>query len=256
MQNIPIRTEHGRSIRRAFVPSEGRVFFAADYSQIDLRVLAHMSGDKALGEAFRKGEDVHSATARDIFGLAPGEPVPEDRRRIAKTVNFGIIYGQTPYGLSQQLGIPTSEAKSFIDAYMARYPGVTRWMEDTVARARKEGYVTTLLQRRRYLPEIHASNAAVRGFAERTAVNTPIQGTSADIIKVAMRDVARLIEEKGWKTRMLLQVHDDLLFEVPAGELDEVAPAVKKVMETAVALEVPVVADLKKGVNWAEMEKF
>jgi len=256
LQNIPIRTEHGRSIRRAFVPAKGSVFFAADYSQIDLRVLAHMSGDKALCEAFRKGEDVHSATARDIFGLKPGEPVPEDRRRIAKTVNFGIIYGQTPYGLSQQLGIPPAEAKTFIDAYMARYPGVTRWIEDIVARARKDGYVTTLLQRRRYLPEIHAANPAVRGFAERTAMNTPIQGTSADIIKVAMRDASRLIEKKGWKTRMLLQVHDDLLFEVPAEELDEVAPAVKRVMETAVALDVPVVADLKKGVNWAEMEKF
>lgn len=250
LQNIPIRTEQGRAIRRAFIPAKGRVFLSADYSQIDLRVLAHMSGDKALSEAFKKGEDIHAATAREIFGEAT-----EDNRRTAKAVNFGIVYGQTPFGLAQQLGIPMAQARDFIDKYMARYPGVTKWIEKTLDGARREGYVTTLLQRRRYLPEIKAANPAIRGFAERTAMNTPIQGTSADIIKVAMRDAARLIEKKGWKTRMLLQVHDDLLFEVPKDELDEVMPAVRKVMESAVSLDVPVVADLKKGVNWAEMEK-
>jgi DNA polymerase-1 len=256
LQNIPIRTEHGRSIRRAFVPGKGCVFLSADYSQIDLRVLAHMSGDKALVRAFKEGHDVHASTARDIFGLKDGASVGEEQRRVAKTVNFGIVYGQTPFGLSQQLGIPMGEAKTYIEAYMARFPGVTKWIESTIARAKKEGYVTTLLQRRRYLPEINASNGAVRGFAERTAMNTPIQGTSADIIKVAMVHVAKLIEEKGWKTRMLLQVHDDLMFEVPEGEVSVVAPAVKKAMETAVSLDVPVVADLKKGVNWADMEKL
>jgi DNA polymerase I len=250
MQNIPIRTEQGRAIRRAFVPSKGCVFLSADYSQIDLRVLAHMSGDPALCEAFRKGEDVHAATARELFG-----EVTDDTRRVAKSVNFGIVYGQTPFGLSQQLGIPIAQAKEFIEKYLARYAGVGRWIEKTLDRARKDGYVTTLLQRRRYLPEIKAGNPAVRGFAERTAMNTPIQGTSADIIKVAMRDAARAIEKKGWKTRMLLQVHDDLLFDVPKAELAEVAPAVKRLMESAVPLDVPVVADLKKGVNWAEMEK-
>ena len=201
------------------------------------------------------GRDVHAATARDIFGLRPEDPVDDEQRRVAKTVNFGIVYGQTPFGLAGQLGIPQHQAKEFIGRYMARYSGVTRWIDETIHRARKEGYVTTLLQRRRYLPEINASNQSVRGFAERTAMNTPIQGTSADIIKVAMGGVARLIEKKKWKTRMLLQVHDDLLFEVPEGELDEVAPAVKSAMESAVALDVPVVADIKKGVNWAEMEK-
>ena len=255
LQNIPIRTEHGRRIRRAFVPGKGNVFLSIDYSQIDLRVLAHMSGDPALCDAFRHGKDVHAATARDLFGLKPEDAVDDEQRRIAKTVNFGIVYGQTPYGLAGQLGIPQAQAKEFIERYMARYAGVTRWIDETIARARKEGFVTTLLHRRRYLPEINAANPSLRGFSERMAMNTPIQGTSADIIKVAMGGVARLIEKKKWKTRMLLQVHDDLLFEVPEGEFDEVAPAVKSAMESAVALHVPVVADLKKGVNWAEMEK-
>jgi DNA polymerase-1 len=256
LQNIPIRTPQGRAIRRAFIPEEGFVLLSADYSQIDLRVLAHMSGDKALREAFKHGEDVHAATAREIFGLKPGERPEEEQRRVAKTVNFGIVYGQTPFGLSQQLGIPMDKAKAYIETYMARYPGVTRWIDKTIDFAKKHGYVTTLLNRRRYLPEINASNQAVRGFAERTAMNTPIQGTSADIIKVAMLEIARLIEKKGWKTRLLLQVHDDLMFEVPVRDLAEVAPLVKKTMESAVSLDVPVVADLKKGVNWAEMEKL
>lgn len=256
LQNIPIRTEHGRKIRRAFVPAKGCVFLSADYSQIDLRVLAHVSGDSALTAAFRRGEDIHAATARDIFGLAAGAPVTEDQRRVAKSVNFGIVYGQTGFGLAQQLGLPIGQAQAYINAYLDKYHGVKKWIAAIVEEARAKGYVTTLLNRRRYLPEIKAANAAVRAFAERTAMNTPIQGTSADIIKVAMRDVARLIEKKGWATRMLLQVHDDLLFEVPHDELATVAEPLRKAMESALALDVPVVVDLKTGLNWAEMEKF
>jgi DNA polymerase-1 len=256
LQNIPIRTEHGRKIRRAFVPAKGCVFLSADYSQIDLRVLAHVSADPALTAAFRRGEDIHAATARDIFGLAAGAPVTEDQRRVAKSVNFGIVYGQTGFGLAQQLGLPIGQAQAYINAYLEKYGGVKKWIAAIIEEARAKGYVTTLLNRRRYLPEINATNAAVRGFAERTAMNTPIQGTSADIIKVAMRDVARLLEKKKWGTRMLLQVHDDLLFEVPQGELAEVAAPLRKAMESALTLDVPVVVDLKTGPNWAEMSKF
>ncbi len=255
LQNIPIRTEHGRKIRRAFVPASGCVFLSADYSQIDLRVLAHVSGDPALTAAFRRGEDIHAATARDIFGLAAGAPVTEDQRRVAKSVNFGIVYGQTGFGLAQQLGLPIGQAQAYINAYLDKYHGVKKWIAAIVEEARAKGYVTTLLNRRRYLPEIKAANAAVRAFAERTAMNTPIQGTSADIIKVAMRDVARLIGKKGWAARMLLQVHDDLLFEVPRDELATVAEPLRKAMESALALDVPVVVDLKTGPNWADMTK-
>ncbi len=256
LQNIPIRTEHGRRIRRAFVPAKGCVFLSADYSQIDLRMLAHVSGDKALCEAFRRGEDIHAATAREIFGLKKGEPVSEDQRRVAKTVNFGIVYGQTAYGLSQQIGLELSEARDYIDRYFLRYQGVHRWIAAVLEQARKDGYVTTILNRIRYLPEINAANAGVRAFAERTAMNTPIQGASADIIKVAMKDVARLLEEKKFKTRLLVQVHDELLFDVPERELAEAAPLIRGKMEGALRLDVPIVVDLKKGVNWSEMEKM
>lgn len=256
LQNIPIRTEHGRRIRRAFVSEKGSVLLSADYSQIDLRVLAHVSKDPVLCEAFERGEDVHSATAREIFGLPRSETPTAEQRRVAKSVNFGIAYGQTPFGLSQQLGIDNAQAKDYIERYFRRHTGVERWIRATLEQARKDGYVTTLLHRIRYLPEINASNGTVRAFAERTAMNTPIQGTSADIIKVAMRNVARLIEEKGWKTRMLLQVHDELLFEVPEKELAAAAPLIRSAMEGGVGLDVPIVVDLKKGVNWSEMEKM
>jgi DNA polymerase-1 len=256
LQNIPIRSDYGRQIRRAFVPAAGCVFLSADYSQIDLRVLAHVSGDPALVSAFQRGEDIHAATARDIFHLGSTSAVTEEQRRVAKSVNFGIVYGQTGFGLAQQLGIPMGQAQSYINAYLERYAGVKRWMERIIDEARRDGFVTTLLNRRRYLPEIAAANAAVRGFAERTAMNTPIQGTSADIIKVAMRNVAGLLTERGWKTRVLLQVHDDLLFEVPSGELAEAAELLQKVMEDAVALDVPIRVDLKTGANWAEMKRY
>ncbi len=256
LQNIPIRTEYGRQIRRAFVPAAGNVFLSADYSQIDLRVLAHVSGDPALVAAFRRGEDIHAATARDIFGLGVSGAVSDEQRRVAKSVNFGIVYGQTGFGLSQQLGIPLGQAQAYINAYLEKYAGVKSWIARIIEEARRDGYVTTLLNRRRYLPEISAANAAVRGFAERTAMNTPIQGTSADIIKIAMRNLARLIPEKGWKTRMLLQVHDDLLFEVPEKELTHVAGPIQETMESALGLDVPVRVDLKTGPNWADMKRY
>lgn len=255
LQNIPIRTEEGRKIRRAFVPAEGNLFLSADYSQIDLRVLAHMSGDPALVRAFRRGEDIHAATARDIFDLGADAPVTDEQRRVAKSVNFGIVYGQTPFGLSQQLGLPLPQAQDYIRRYLEKYAGVKDWVEATLARARKDGYVTTLLHRRRYLPEINASNGNLRAFAERTAMNTPIQGTSADLIKVAMREVAAWMAKSGGRARLLLQVHDDLLFEAPPGELSTLAPAVKRVMESAVPLDVPVVVDVKTGPNWADLKK-
>ncbi len=254
LQNIPIRTEQGRRIRRAFIAAKGCVLLSADYSQIDLRVLAHVSGDKALSDAFRRGGDIHKATAREIFGLKENDPVTSDQRRVAKTVNFGIVYGQTAFGLSQQLGIPNAQARDYIDTYMLRYAGVKDWIAKILDQARRDGYVTTLLNRIRYLPEINASNQAVRGFAERTAMNTPIQGTSADIIKVAMRDVDALLREGKFKSKMLIQVHDELLFEVPKDELKRVTPLLKRTMEDAMKLDVPIVVDAKFGVNWLEME--
>lgn len=256
LQNIPIRTEEGRRIRRAFVPEKGWVFLSADYSQIDLRVLAHIAGDQALTQAFRQGGDIHTATARDIFHLEPGEAVTDDQRRVAKSVNFGIVYGQTAFGLSQQLGIELAQAKDYIEKYFARYPGVKKWMEEILEKARRDGYVTTLLNRVRYLPEIKAPNQAVRAFAERTAMNTPIQGTSADIIKVAMRDIAALLRKKKSPARMVLQVHDDLLFETPADQLQELGGLVRGAMENAVKLDVPLLVDLKTGPHWASMEKL
>jgi DNA polymerase I len=255
LQNIPIRTEHGRRIRRAFVPDKGSVFLSADYSQIDLRVLAHVSQDPVLCEAFRRGEDIHSATAVEIFGLKRGVSPSSDQRRIAKTVNFGIVYGKTAYGLSQQIGLPPHEAQNFIDRYFRRYAGVKKWIESIIEQARRQGCVTTLLNRVRYLPEIQAPNASVRAFAERTAMNTPIQGTSADIIKVAMRDAVAALKENGFKTRLLVQVHDELLFETPQKELARAARLIREKMEKALHLAVPLIVDLKIGPNWSDMEK-
>ncbi|MBN1823703.1 MAG: DNA polymerase I [Endomicrobiales bacterium] len=249
LQNIPVRTEHGRKIRGCFVAKKNCVLLSADYSQIDLRALAHISGDEALIEAFKKGEDIHSATAREVFGISQAK-VDDEKRRIAKTINFGIVYGMGAFSLSQQLGIPASTAKEYIDSYFKRYAGVKRWMDKIILDAKKNGYVMTLSGRIRYLPEINASNSQVRGFAERTALNTPIQGTSADIIKIAMIEVDRLLREEGYGTKMLLQVHDELLFEVPEQELKAVAPLIREKMENAMMLKVPVVVDLKSGSDW------
>jgi len=252
LQNIPIRLEEGRKIRKAFVPSEpGWLILAADYSQIELRVLAHISGDEGLKEAFRSGMDVHTKTAMDVFGVAP-EQVDSNMRRQAKAVNFGIVYGISDFGLSQNLHITRKEAATFIEQYFAAFQGVRKYMDDIVAEARQDGYVTTLLERRRYLPEIKASNFNLRSFAERTAMNTPIQGTAADIIKLAMVKMDATLKARGLKSRMLLQVHDELVFEVPEDELDIMKQLVPDVMESAIELDVPLKADVSYGSNWYE----
>jgi DNA polymerase I len=253
LQNIPIRTDLGRQIRKAFVPEPGCVFLSADYSQIDLRVLAHISGDKTLTQAFQKSEDVHLYTACEVFGVRPQDATAE-MRRAAKSINFGIVYGMSAYGLSQQLQIPPEQAKAYIDKYFERYPGVKAWIEQILEEARKNGYVKTLLGRVRYLPEILSRNSAVRGFAERTAMNTPIQGTSADIIKLAMLQLRIAHQKKEWAGRMLLQVHDELLFEITPPDLPPAQKKIKQMMEQALPLSVPVVVDLKTGPNWAELK--
>lgn len=257
LQNIPIRTEHGRMIRRAFVPEEGYIFLSADYSQIDLRVLAHLSGDTVLCNAFREGADIHRATASEVFHV-PTEKVSEEERKRAKAINFGIVYGQQSYGLSQSLKIPFSEAQKMIDHYFEKYSGIKTWIEKIKEEARRDGYVKTLLGRIRYLPEINSTNGAIRGFAERTAMNTPVQGTSADIIKVAMIKINEKLKTQNSKlrARMLLQVHDDLLFEVPEDQIGSVANMVKQEMEHAIKLSVPITVDLKTGKNWADMTAY
>jgi len=255
LQNIPIRTEDGRKIRRAFIPDKGCLFVSADYSQIDLRVLAHISGDESLKDAFFHNEDIHRRTASEIFGVSQEEVTPE-LRRIAKTVNFGLSYGMSPYGLSQDLGVSQSEAKRYIDSYFRKYKGVKEYIEKIVVQARREGFVTTLLNRRRYLPEINSKNGSIRGFAERIAINTPIQGSSADIIKVAMIRIRERLKALGLKAKMSLQIHDELLFEVPEDEMDELARLAKEEMEGAVSLDVPVVVDIKVGRNWRDLEEM
>ncbi|CAM3881935.1 DNA polymerase I [Cohnella lubricantis] len=252
LQNIPIRLEEGRQIRKAFVPSEeGWLILAADYSQIELRVLAHISGDEGLKEAFRNEMDVHTKTAMDVFGVT-ADQVDSNMRRQAKAVNFGIVYGISDYGLSQNLNITRKEAAAFIDQYFGAFPGVRRYMDDIVAQAKQDGYVTTLLERRRYLPDIRASNFNLRSFAERTAMNTPIQGTAADIIKLAMVRMDETLKSRGLRSRMLLQVHDELVFEVPPEELEMMKELVPKVMAEAFPLDVPLKADVNFGVNWYE----
>lgn len=256
LQNIPIRLEEGRRIRAIFVPSRReRLFLSADYSQIELRVLAHLSRDPILLDAFRKDEDIHRRTASEVFQVAP-EEVNEAMRRKAKAVNFGIIYGISDYGLAQGLGVSRQEARSYIDSYFERYRGVKAYMEQVIARAREEGYVTTLLERRRYLPEIGDAHFGRRSFAERTARNTPVQGSAADIIKLAMLRVERTIREGGFKAALLLQIHDELLFEVDEAELDFFAPIIRQDMEKAISLEIPLKVDLKCGENWAGLKPW
>ncbi|WP_238191270.1 DNA polymerase I [Paenibacillus sp. L3-i20] len=252
LQNIPIRLEEGRQIRKAFVPSEpGWSILAADYSQIELRVLAHISGDENLKEAFINDMDIHTKTAMDVFGVTADE-VDSNMRRSAKAVNFGIVYGISDFGLSQNLGITRKDAAHFIEQYFNVFKGVRRYMDDIVAQAKSDGYVTTLLDRRRYLPEIKASNFNLRSFAERTAMNTPIQGTAADIIKLAMVQMDEALRSRGLKSRMLLQVHDELVFEVPADELELMKTLVPEVMSGALKLDVPLKADVSFGDNWYE----
>ncbi len=252
LQNVPIRTPMGREIRRAFVPPEGWWLFSADYSQIELRVMAALSGDAALRDAFLHGHDIHAATASKVYGVPMDQLLPE-MRRTAKMVNFGIIYGISAFGLAQRLGIPREEARSIIANYFKQYPGIKAYMDRTIAGARQHGYVETLCGRRRFLRDINSGNQTVRGAAERTAINTPIQGTAADMIKLAMVKIAAALKERGLRTRMLLQVHDELVFEVPEEEKATVQPLVTDLMQTALPLDgVPILVECGFGHNWLE----
>ena len=251
LQNIPVRGEEGKEIRRGFVAGEGRVLVSADYSQVELRVFAHYSGDEVLIDAFRKGEDVHTRTAAEVMNTRVENVTPETRR-IAKAINFGIIYGMGARKLADELGIDHETARRYINAYYARYTGVARFREQMIASAREQGYVTTLFNRKRYLPDIHHGNRVMRGESERMAVNTPIQGTAADLIKKAMVVIHERLRTGNLETRMLLQVHDELLFEVPEGELDTVVPMIKKEMESVYSLRVPLEVDIHTGRNWDE----
>lgn len=253
LQNIPVRLEQGRLIRKAFVPSlEDSVLLASDYSQIELRVLAHISKDEHLIEAFQKGVDIHTSTAMRVFGIEKAEDVTANDRRNAKAVNFGVVYGISDFGLSNNLGITRKEAKEYIDTYFERFPGIKNYMETIVREARDKGYVETIYKRRRELPEINSRNFNVRNFAERTAINSPIQGSAADILKVAMINLDKALEEAGLSTRMLLQVHDEIVLEVPKAELETVKALVKETMESAIALSVPLIADENDGQTWYE----
>ena len=252
LQNIPIRSEQGREIRKAFVPgSEDNVLMSADYSQIELRLMAHFSGDEHLVSAFRQGQDVHRATASKIFGVALDE-VTEQQRRVAKTVNFGIIYGISPFGLAQRLHCSRSEAKRIIDDYFESFPSVRRFISETVEKAGNDMYVETLFGRRRYIPEIKSANGALRAFAERNAVNAPVQGTAADIIKLAMIAVDRRLRKEGLKSVMVLQIHDELLLDVPHDETDVVERILKEEMEGVVTLSVPLTIECNYGKNWLD----
>jgi DNA polymerase-1 len=254
LQNIPIRSEQGREIRRAFVPRDADyLILSADYSQIELRVMASLCADPAMIEAFQSGADIHQATAARVFGV-PLDGVTSDMRRTAKMVNFGIIYGISAFGLSQRLNGELSRggAQEVIDEYFRQYPGVKRFQDETIEQARRDGYVETLTGRRRTLRDINSKNGMIRSAAERTAINTPIQGTAADMIKIAMVRVARLLDEGGYRTRMLLQVHDELVFDLHRGEKDELVPKIGEAMKTALPLAVPVVVESGTGENWLE----
>ena len=249
LQNIPIRTELGREIRKGFIPAEGYLFYGADYSQVELRILAHFSGDEPLVRAFREGIDVHRQTASVIFDV-PLDDVTAKQRGQAKTINFATLYGQGAFSLARQLGIGRDEAKAFIEEYFERFSGVRTYLDEQVAMAHERGFVETLMGRRRYVPELKAKNWNVRQFGERVAQNTPIQGTAADMIKKAMIDVAHALDEADSGARMVLQVHDELLLEVPVGEEDALAELVISRMEGAMELSVPLVAEGSVGESW------
>ena len=251
LQNIPIKTELGREIRAAFVPNEGWKMVVADYSQIELRLLAHMSGDPILVDAFRRGEDIHTRTASEVFGVGPLMVTPEMRRR-AKAVNFGIVYGQTPFGLAATLGIDRKEAEQYIRSYFDLNKGVRKWLDKTIEEVRASGYALTLFGRKRPIPDMNSRNPNARSFAERTAVNTPLQGTAADLIKLAMISIDRELRERNLRGRMLLQVHDELVLEAPPEEAEELAAMVKREMENVHRLNVPLVADTGIGDNWRD----
>ncbi|MFO7844499.1 MAG: DNA polymerase I, partial [Bacteroidales bacterium] len=253
LQNIPIREERGREIRKAFIPQDNdHILLAADYSQIELRLMAHMSQDEKMIEAFKNNTDIHTATASKIFHVEQLSDVTKDQRRKAKTANFGIIYGISAFGLSQRLNIPRTEAKQLIDEYFNGFPKVKEYMDKSISVAREKGYVETLMGRKRFLKDINSRNATVRGFAERNAINAPIQGSAADIIKLAMIDVYNELEKQNLKTKMILQVHDELIFDVYKPELAQVKELVKNKMENAVKLSIPLTVDLGAGENWLE----
>jgi DNA polymerase-1 len=252
LQNIPVRAEEGNRIRQAFIPEKGWVLVSADYSQIELRILAHLSQDETLIKAFRDDEDIHARTASEIFEV-PMEQVTPSMRREAKVINFGIIYGMSAYGLSQQLGKGPKIAQAYIDEYFKKYIGVQTYIEKSLEEARQKGYVMTLLHRRRYLPNIHSPAVAIRQATERMAINSPLQGTAADIIKVAMIHIQNRMEELGLSARMIMQVHDELVFEVPEPELQKTIPMIRNEMETVMELSAPLKVSIHSGKNWADV---
>jgi DNA polymerase-1 len=253
LQNIPIRSELGREIRAAFVAEKGKVLLSADYSQIELRIMAHFSRDAVLVEAFRNGEDIHARTAQEVFGVGPLGQTAE-HRRAAKAINFGIIYGLSAFGLAQQLGIPQKEAAQFISAYFSRYRGVKEYLDNVLVETRKTGVAKTLFGRMRPMPEINSPQMQLRNFAERTALNSPLQGTAADLIKLAMIAIHKRLAKEKLAARMILQVHDELLFEAPEKESEALAKLVKEEMEGAYELIVPMVVEIGVGPNWRDMD--
>jgi DNA polymerase-1 len=249
LQNIPIRTAEGRRIREAFVAPPGSVIVSADYSQIELRIMAHLSGDENLLRAFSEGMDVHRATASEVFGV-PAAEVSSEQRRYAKTINFGLIYGMSAFGLAAQLGIERDAARNWIERYFARYPGVKRYMDGTRAQAKAQGWVETVLGRRLWLPEINSPNGPRRGGAERQAINAPLQGTAADVVKLAMIEVQGWLDAAGLASKLVLQVHDELVLEVPEAELDAIRTELPKRMACVLPLAVPLLAEVGAGPNW------
>ena len=254
LQNIPIRLEEGRKVRKAFVPREENwKLFAADYSQIELRILAHISKDEHLIETFKRNEDVHTTTAVRVFDLEDAKEVTPNMRRDAKAVNFGVVYGISDYGLSESLDISRAAAKEYIDTYFERFPGVKNFIDEIIREAKDQGYVETIFRRRRYLPDINSRNFNLRSFAERTAMNTPIQGSAADIIKVAMVEVAKRLKEENFEARMMLQVHDELVFEAPEAEIPALEKLVEETMEHAIELSIPLNVESSSGDTWYEL---
>ncbi len=251
LQNIPVRTVEGRRIRQAFIASPGYKLISADYSQIELRIMAHLSGDEGLLNAFAQGEDIHRATAAEVFGVLP-EQVSDEHRRAAKAINFGLIYGMSAFGLARQLGIDRGAAQTYVDRYFARYPGVKRFMDAIREQARAQGYVETVFKRRLYLPEINSRNTQRRQYAERTAINAPMQGTAADIIKRAMIAVDGWLEESSIDAKLIMQVHDELVLETAEDCVEQVRKQLKPLMEGAADLAVPLVVEVGVGANWDE----
>jgi DNA polymerase-1 len=249
LQNIPIRTEEGKQIRRAFIPEGGNLLVVADYSQIELRLLAHLSGDKELTGAFARGDDIHRLSIGKALGIDPSEVTPA-QRSIGKMVSYGVTYGMGPFGLSQRLSIPVDQARTYIEGFFASYPEIRTYLDDVVARATEDGYTTTMLGRRRYLPELKSRNPRVRGLGERQALNAPLQGSAADIMKLAMVKVDRALA--GSTARMVLTVHDELVFEVLQDDVEAAAVSVREAMEDVVQLSVPLTVDLAWGPNWAD----